>query len=159
MEPLEWLWVRQPKDSRESARNSDPSKVTATACEETLLRGLQMPSLKSLIAELEQAKKGSRKLDREIQLNVVGFDPDQLPKRWPVVGNSDPRYTTSLDAALTLVPEGLSWHVWSLGSGLPSAEVKREGEPPHYGLLGSDVREPALALCIASLRARDNECS
>lgn len=68
-----------------------------------------------------------------------------------------PAYTTSLDAALTLVPE--DWTAWELISHaaktLFSADLSRlttcgAGEDWAHGL----GRTPALALCAAALRAR-----
>lgn len=66
----------------------------------------------TIIAQLEQAVEGSRELDNAIALAVDGF----IPNLWNV-----PRYTTSLDAALTLVewmgfllkqnPDG-QWRAW-----------------------------------------------
>jgi hypothetical protein len=59
-------------------------------------------------------------------------------------------YTSSLDAALTLVPEGCNWSAESDGS----AHVWKGGD--YY----ADISEygkaatPALALCAAALRAR-----
>ena len=64
-----------------------------------------------------------------------------------------PAYTASLDAAVTLVPDGWSWfcegpasisaaaHIWN-----PSARASAE-----YRSL---AKTPALALCAAALRAR-----
>lgn len=69
-----------------------------------------------------------------------------------------PPYTTSIDAALTLVPEGWQWnidngihcedaaHAW-LGNNSPQEIVP--------GTSG-DAATPALALCIAALKARTN---
>jgi hypothetical protein len=65
-----------------------------------------------------------------------------------------PRYTASLDAALTLVPEGWEWTVRGRPHGDGLASIGRAWES------GSDTviaATPALALCIAALRARANE--
>lgn len=73
-----------------------------------------MTALSDLIARLEAAKEGSRELDRKIAfaVNWNGFqNEDQIYKE-----NADdiPNWTQSLDAALTLVPEGwgaeIFWH-------------------------------------------------
>jgi hypothetical protein len=69
-----------------------------------------------------------------------------------------PAYTASLDAAMTLVPEDMAWSVDSGGPTYPaSAEI---GNPPTGGEMfnpkfSADGATPALALCAASLRARD----
>lgn len=67
-----------------------------------------------------------------------------------------PRYTTSLDAAVSLVPEG--WGVkaeWNMGYGT-AVTVGHVGpnklydRPDHWATAAT----PALALCIAALKAR-----
>lgn len=63
-----------------------------------------------------------------------------------------PSYASSLDAAVTLVPEGLTW----MAQGNPSVALVRHGnhlldeKPASRG----DGKTPALALCAAALRAR-----
>lgn len=74
-----------------------------------------------------------------------------------------PEYTSSIDAALTLVPEGCTWLVK-----YEHEESERYGQPPFgasitvHGngtdlepLLASCAPTPALAICIAALRARE----
>lgn len=61
-----------------------------------------------------------------------------------------PRYTASLDAAMTLVPEGL----WAEGSLSSPGQLEVHG-PCTYDPLGKGwAATPALALCTAALRAR-----
>ena len=114
-----------------------------------------------LIARLEQAEVGSRELDRAVAL-ALGW----AIKRWPNGQGEDWRridgtlvlntnFSTSLDAALTLVPTGWHWTVYDtdgLGRGYACAQV----EPPEYSYepISADAVTPALALCIACLRAR-----
>jgi hypothetical protein len=83
-----------------------------------------MTDLAELIARLEAATEGSRELDAEIEWIAHPFPevPDQpgwrqLPHgpQQHVLTVAD-RYTTSLDAALTLVPEGIAWAVNSAGT-------------------------------------------
>lgn len=67
-----------------------------------------------------------------------------------------PSYTASIDTAMTLVPEGLMWSVQTdfglpgrarlWGSVLPSQAAARSWN--------TDGATPAIALCIAALRAR-----
>lgn len=62
-------------------------------------------------------------------------------------------YTTSLDAALTLVPVGWKWQVNSVG--VASVWPLKQS---HCALSGEHFADnPALALCIAALRARTQE--
>ncbi len=67
-----------------------------------------------------------------------------------------PRYTASIDAALTLVPDGclfvLDQNMPSLREGLTYANIRRPGT--ELTLSYSMANTPALALCIAALRAR-----
>lgn len=126
-----------------------------------------------LIARLEAASEG------DTGLRVIGGLDDQIwrlvnDKQWFFTGwqydlKEAPRYTTSIDAALTLVPEG--WFI-KLRCGKP---VGAEGEFCHCELdcdadsIGRDLDddEPMyakalnaptlpLALCIAALRARSH---
>ena len=59
-------------------------------------------------------------------------------------------YTASIDAALTLVPEGYDWSLDSFydGQGRPHAWVCKDG--PFYIAIAAT---PALALCAAALKA------
>lgn len=70
-----------------------------------------------------------------------------------------PAYTASIDAALTLVPEGQSWMVAlsANDSEQPGARVWPAMEnygTEDFALHGSFAAAPAIALCIAALRAR-----
>jgi hypothetical protein len=122
--------------------------------------------MNELIAKLEAATKGSRELDLDLWWECKanrGSSNSPMPedyRRSNLKMNDAPRYTTSLDAAMTLVPEG-----WSIGLGdlrsynpiiwrahlrdhnNPSASTRdwKEGHAP----------TPALALCIAALKARN----
>lgn len=68
--------------------------------------------------------------------------------------NVYPNYTTSLDAAMTLVPD--DWRVEHIGESLPP--VVAWGVELHYRdddcAIQRVANTPALALCSASLRAR-----
>ena len=68
--------------------------------------------MKDLTAELERAEVGSRELDMKIRLHICPLSNN--PKTVSIVHSVRcPSYTTSLDAALTLVPE--RWKVYRLG--------------------------------------------
>jgi len=74
-----------------------------------------------------------------------------------IAGDHNP--LTSLDAALTLVPEGYGAQIYhdtayqgfSAASVFPTHEGKGH---PNAGNVGMDKRHPAVALTIASLKAR-----
>jgi hypothetical protein len=65
-----------------------------------------------------------------------------------------PRYTASLDAAMTLIPAGLTWEVSTdyvpALAGIYSGTDDDDGLPAYQG----EAATPALALCAAALRAR-----
>lgn len=119
----------------------------------------------ALAARVEQAQGPDRELDAaiatmlgwtEVHGSVLrpdfrGGRPPGVIDWWDIV----PIYTASLDAALTLVPEG---YVWTLhgepgGAGLAGVQPDRgDGDGCDY----SDVNAatPVLALTAAALRAR-----
>lgn len=125
-----------------------------------------------LIRALEAATGPSRELDVEIERLLGG-----LPK---VTGPKDPwgwhvergqagefwrgegadgreikrfsvkRYTASIDAALTLVPEGCEWSRHRGANGRMTMQVDGLGVVGQHG----QAATPAIALAIAALRAR-----
>ena len=121
----------------------------------------------SLIAKLEAASEGSRELDEEITAvisNAVlerqagGRTAYHRETHWISVGEIK-SYTTSIDAALTLLPRGRTfWHLSQYyDTGQPhaaecdfSSYKDDAGEP--FVSKGS-AATPALAICIAALRA------
>jgi len=111
-----------------------------------------------LIARLERATEGSRELDFEIAeyLDKIGV------KYATTIEGHTPEWTQSLDAALSLVPEPKKL-AWGVGT------MKRDGDPKityaancrRFGridagqpLFDAEAATPALALCVAALRAR-----
>lgn len=127
--------------------------------------------LEELVAKLDAATEGSRELDVQIW-ELVDFRAalrrywsaatgkrvklHSLPESglgWLAVKNSAPHYTTSIDAALTLVPEGWGWNA----TGEHSTGFVLLYPPNNYpGATGvqAEAPTPALAICIAALRAR-----
>jgi len=133
--------------------------------------------MKDLIERLEKATGPDGELDAAIWLTVDRHTasrcywnaapglPKPIPEALPlglgrnaVISNS-PRYTTSIDAALTLVPEGM-W--WLIGAGqmrpeepLYGAQIRKPGFSTG-GQVVSDAEHNcmAIALCIAALKAR-----
>lgn len=120
-------------------------------------------ALRDLIERVERASQGSRELDAMIARAVgrvpmhAGFVAADDVAWDKGLGYSVPRYTSSIDAAMSLVPKGMHWCVDSDGDRyMASASV---GPQPIGGELYSphaiaDAETPALALCCASLRAR-----
>ncbi len=124
-----------------------------------LLTGLIMTPIDDLIGRLEAATEGSHELDGAIYRYLHPkrceqyADDREIRHAWTC-----PQWTTSLDAALTLV--GDKW--WTVGPG-----KTREAEPlygaaiyepivgePQLIASGETNANPALALCIAALKAR-----
>ena len=126
-----------------------------------------------LIARLEAAAEGSRELDEEIAFATEWRPIDWAPSAesfaeheqkhdyatawiahapwhntWPI-----PHYTTSLDAALTLVPEGWQWDVRcaEFPQSCPTAFCWPPGVRSGHA---DEAATPALAFCIAALKAR-----
>lgn len=105
--------------------------------------------MNDLIERIEAASKGSRALDWEIHVHD-GIDGKGMY-------GPHPRYSFSIDAALTLVPEG--WIVAQLGQGDDGSwfcELRAGHRTSYRRVAMSPVKcpTPALALCAAVLKAR-----
>ena len=130
--------------------------------------------MKDLITKLEAATEGGRELDLEIT-KALGFcDPSAWYDEeadclgWNEIhpfGSTTAaeqlfdqmhHYTISLDAALTLVPEGCSWHVSTTSRDVFDAWCMpwRDVDNPKLDKPWVSALNPALALCIAALKAR-----
>lgn len=123
-------------------------------------------TLSSVIKELEQAQGPSRELDDAVLL-ACGWktEPGELLglpiTNWVSPTGSVhwrcdvPNPTSSLDAAMSLVPEG---HFWSCGG--PDETLIRRPKPWAQVWRGKQAEDsgegptPAIALCIAALKAR-----
>lgn len=94
-----------------------------------------------LAARCEAATGPDRMLDSDIA-DLCNVEMPDDPVDWPE------HYTASLDAALSLVPEG---HGWSYGT-----HMKRDPVGPAAYVDGCSGigATPALALCVAALRSR-----
>jgi hypothetical protein len=89
------------------------------------------------------------------------IDPGEINRNFSPFGGEDryPPVTASLDAAMTLVPEGLIWAVTNCGAedrlipdmSVASAVVGKADDPSKPSVAAT----PALALCAAALRARE----
>lgn len=125
-------------------------------------------AMDELIARLEAATEGSVGLDKAIAKLIGTYS---APDRGDPFGGA-PFYTTSLDAALTLVPQGWPWcvlhpaykHEGQIGGTGMAAFKYMDGAA--YGGIRNPIMShmsydyegygptPAIALCIAALRAR-----
>lgn len=114
------------------------------------LKGLvisQRLSGSGLRARLEAAREGNRALDLAICI-ALNTGRSTNPRNLGA-----PAYTSSLDAAMMLVPEGFLWSVDTLDA-FPEACVAGPGPigPDSY----ISAATPALALCIAALKAQEH---
>lgn len=134
--------------------------------------------MRDLIERLERATGPDRELDMRIwwlldrksaertYWNAATGKPRALGDELPTSGlgvlamkERAPHYTASLDAALTLVPAGLDWfvkHYASAGGKFGAVVTSPEIAARSWGDYSHDNSPtPALALCIAALRARE----
>jgi hypothetical protein len=91
---------------------------------------------------------------------LLGYSPHNTIEQIAIWASGDPtpffiwRYTASLDAAMTLVPEGWVWSMNTFPNAAsaycmnPASEIVRP--------LRQFIATPALALCAAALRARSH---
>lgn len=125
---------------------------------------------KELIEALEKAAGGNRLLDFQIRRTARHLEPEVdmcwmyhnrvLWKDGTYTDESDtPHYSTSIDAALTLVPEGWGRKA-EFGPGYANSvivgHVGADGlydKPEHW----ASHKNEAIALCIAALRAREEQ--
>lgn len=120
-----------------------------------------------LIARLEAVAGPSRELDFDIACAVDFKIADDLGFReyaatYPKFAARDnfPAYTASIDAALTLVPDDMGYEI---GIPVPPTEARPHGRKPWADLWWEidgprefliNAATPAIALCIAALKAR-----
>jgi hypothetical protein len=111
-----------------------------------------MGEMTDLIERLEKATGPDVDLDEAIACFLA---PPHPRHGKPVGMIYAPKYTASIDAALTLVPKDLAWRV-DVMTGLPgaivcvpNAWVSHKTAPTHWA-----GTTPAIALCIAALKAR-----
>ena len=115
--------------------------------------------MKDLIARLEAATEGNRELGEDI---YVELSFRRLIPQTPGYPLGDRRgcqfdYTTSIDAALTLVPEGwgfmLRYHITRRGM-RATASALAPFMAERGDVFDQSAATPALAHCIAALKAR-----
>jgi hypothetical protein len=143
-------------------------------------------AVRDLVRRVESATGPSKALDREIALavgwvrlspsearrsNPAWYHPEDCRNGKPIIDSlhgtdvwRDPiAYTASLDAAMSLVPEGWFWMAGNRDRITPRAYVEN-GEPSFVGISSRrnpnrlwfevTAATPALALVAAALRAR-----
>lgn len=113
-------------------------------------------SLRDLIERVEAASEGSRELDDEIAFAVSAMG-QKVPCGHTfnrITGHKSGiaarHYTTSIDAAMTLLPEGW-WHGYMTSEGGFDAHCFEQ--VVDSAIFRATAATPALALCCASLRA------
>jgi hypothetical protein len=123
-------------------------------------------TLLALAERCEQAAGPNNGLDAEIAL-AIGYTHERrgteracwwrtpAGQQLAYVGykNHPPFFTGSLDAAVTLVPEGWAVELVQALSGSPWHATLRGGSAL-VPIIGATASKPALALCAAALRAR-----
>jgi hypothetical protein len=121
-------------------------------------------TLLALAERCEQAAGPDRVLDAEITKSFIPRDATHVARSrdgWSFIIAQEfewlenQPYTASLDAAVTLVPDGWRWAVSTTGGGLPCAY----GHPPGNHQASNWIDDtpaatPALAICAFALRAR-----
>ena len=146
-----------------------------------------MTDIAKLIADLEKAEEGSRELDARIWADTVctpadfrkytfsegcmfEYEPDAIGdvRFWVTSPGGDrqphgiypsPEFSTSIDAALTLVPEHMIWKMFNDFPGDVFWAIVTDfddGEFTEHRSHACPTPTPALALCIAALKARDS---
>ncbi len=121
-----------------------------------------MALMDDLIARLEAASEGSEDLNEAVAL-ATGWEQrwhEMGPVLWHEPGmaacleQSLPTFTISLDAALTLLPEG--WWVQHIGHNLGGwgCRIETQGKSIPASVHIPRFKTPALALCITALKAR-----
>lgn len=111
--------------------------------------------MSDLIERLEAALEGSRELDEEIAQAIF----PKLIRRHASWYIDDMRtdiepFSTSLDAALTLVPEGHAGLTMRTNTSMPQVTIHCAPNSDRTNYYGEAVTV-ALALCIAALKARE----
>lgn len=117
-----------------------------------------------LIAALEKAERPSRELDAEIAALIAETQPAHPMPDGTIwiegCGSESSRtlhsrsYTRSIDAALTLVPDGFDWFVSSEFHGTQFFATVTSKDRLHNFVARGILATPAIALCIAALKAR-----
>lgn len=123
-----------------------------------------MTNLSSLIERIEAATGPDHEMDAAIELAFTddrGVQPLAFFKHKITIGKRRTiPFTASIDAAMTLVPEGwLMAGLWERNTKLPNWRWKAELWSPdadrNVSGIARNSESPALALCAAALKARN----
>jgi hypothetical protein len=122
-----------------------------------------------LLARLEMATGPDREPDRLIEETLPGVlrhpHRDLVAEGYVISGEGHryygpgqgyraPPYTESIEAAMSLVPEGWCWSVRGGAFTPPSAQLNYLEDDTRAGEVYAEATTPAIALCIAALKAR-----
>lgn len=127
--------------------------------ESALPRVSEQSELLLALAARCEVEKPSKTLDADIG-RAVGETPkikniyrqNRYPRELLRTDKVFPAYTTSLDAAVTLVPEGKDWQAGKIGNECAAGIYPAAHHP--FATHKAKAATPALALCAAALRAR-----
>ena len=117
-----------------------------------------------LIARLEKTAGPNLELESAIYFETAASDHikafharqpggQSFTQTLAALGIVPPRYTSSLDAAMTLVPKGSNWRCGRHGQAGTADVRANTHDALKYWREVADGATPALALCIASLNA------
>lgn len=96
--------------------------------------------------------------DRELDISIYNFLNGTDLKEDPWQDGSIPGYTASVNAALTLRPDDANCYGFDLGPNEVMGYVSRNNVASgHWVKEGYHATSPAIALCIAALKARTTE--
>ncbi len=113
-----------------------------------------MTDTQALIAELQAATEGSRELDADVHNLIFGRRSDRASPI-PHIG-SDPEiltYTTSLDAAVSLIPEGYGFRLFVPNHRRLAKTMLSDDWLDDDRLVMAYSKTTPLAICIAALKA------
>lgn len=112
--------------------------------------------MKDLILRLEKATGPDREIDLAIGHWLWRITNAGKPWECFDYGTDGPnrKFTNSIDAALTLVPEGHVVSIRSYSDGSWRASVRNLSDVAGQSMLGGEKPIAAIALCIAALKAR-----
>jgi len=140
---------------------------TSTQMDELLQPSSESNQMNNIIELLDKAEIGNPELDGL----VFKLTTDASHERWTtfnhvwhlqdledsVAYEPPPPYTTSIDAAMTLVPDGWEWSV-CYDADLPQSRfecyLRHEATSTK---LGTHISTPALAICIAAMKAMESD--
>jgi len=115
--------------------------------------------MNDLIKELEGATEGSRELDGRI-LQAICPKAERRHASWYIddLRTDLDLFTTSLDAALTLVPEGWKREIMEFPEVIYEARLwDKNANMNLLPTCQASASTLALAVCSAALKARNNE--